>query len=277
MAILACLGISAPAFAISITAMDSGANMAQSLVGSGVTISNVTYTGDNAQSGYFKGGIAAGIGIEEGIVLTSGEASNIDGTANTADDTASDMGTAGNAELDALIPGTTTTNDAAVLEFDFLSIGDAAYFNYVFGSEEYNEFVGSIFNDVFGFFIDDVNYALLPGTSTPVSINSVNNGNNSEHYNDNDYDDFWPTSPFAFEYDGFTDVLTASITGLTAGQTYHLKLAIADTSDSWWDSGVFIEAGSFSEQPSGVPEPSTMFLLFSGIAGLAIFRKKFMK
>jgi hypothetical protein len=277
MTIFACLGISAPAFAISITAMDSGADMAQSLVGSGIMISNVTYTGANAASGYFKGGLDAGIGIEEGIVLTSGNASNIDGTTNKASDTTGEMGTAGNAELDALIPGATTT-DAAVLEFDFVSMGDAAYFNYVFGSEEYNEWVDSEFNDVFGFFIDDVNYALLPKTSTPVSINSVNNGSNSEHYNDNDYDDFWPESPFAFEYDGFTDVLTASITGLTVGQTYHLKLAIADTNDAFWDSGVFLEAGSFSEQqPSGVPEPSTMFLLVSGIGGLVIFRKKFMK
>lgn len=262
---------SAPAFGMTITSFDSAANMAQNLVGTGVTISNVSYTGAEAASGYFSGGIAAGIGIESGIVLTSGAAANLNGTTNTNDGISTENGSAGDSDLDGLITSSgQTTNDAAVLEFDFISDGDAAYFSYVFGSEEYNEYVDS-FNDVFGFFSNGTNVALIPGTSTPVAINDVNLEDNSAYYNDNDPSD--TATPFAFEYDGFTDVFTAMITGLTAGETYSLKLAIADAGDTALDSGVFLAAGSFSDQDPedlpAVPEPATMILFGLGLLGLA--------
>ncbi|QTA81127.1 PEP-CTERM protein-sorting domain-containing protein [Desulfonema limicola] len=260
---------SAPAFAMTITGMDTAENLAQEILGSGVTIFNVSYTGATAASGYFSGGIDAGIGIESGIVLTSGYASNLNGNSNTSDSITGNNGLSGLSELNTLIPGY-STYDATVLEFDFQSDADSAYFNYVFGSEEYNEYVGSAFNDVFGFFIDGVNYALIPGTTTPVSINNVNNWSNSAYYNDND------PGPYAFEYDGFTNKLTTEILGLNAGQTYHIKLAIADAGDYILDSGVFIQGGTFSDQP--VPEPATILLLGFGLLGLGIRgRKRFKK
>jgi hypothetical protein len=270
--VVAIIGFSTPAFSITITAMDSAEGLAESLVGTGITISNISFTGANVAAGYFEGGNAAGIGIEKGVVLTSGFASNLNGTTNTVDGITGNNGVAGDSDLNALIPGY-STNDATVLSFDFVSQGDAAYFNYVFGSEEYNEYVGSNFNDVFGFFVDDVNYALIPDTDTAVSINNVNNNSNSSYYNDNDKSDLGDPTPFAFEYDGFTDVLMASITGLTAGETYNIKLAIADAGDYVLDSGVFIQAGSFSDKPT-IPEPATMLLLGSGLLGLAIFGRK---
>ena len=107
------------------------------------------------------------------MVLTSGDINNVVGPNN---DGGADRrrGHAGDPDLDRLTGE--PTFDATVLEFDFVPNADTLFFSYVFGSEEYNEFVGS-FNDVFGFFVNGQNVALIPGTNTPVSINTINNGN----------------------------------------------------------------------------------------------------
>ncbi|MEJ2201922.1 MAG: choice-of-anchor L domain-containing protein, partial [Desulfuromonadaceae bacterium] len=162
-----------------------------------------------------------------------------------------------------------STYDATILSFDFVSYSDSAYFNYMFVSDEYTEYVASQYHYVFAFFFNGSNIALLPN-GTPVTINNVNNGSNSSYYNDND-----SNGAFPFEYDGFTDMLTASITNLIAGQTYSITLAIADAGDSILDSGVFLQAGSFSDVIiSGVPEPSTFFLLGTGLVGFALVGRK---
>jgi len=263
------------AFALSVTSMDTADNLAQTLLGSGVTISNVSYTGANAASGYFTDGLTSGIGIDEGILLTSGFASNAGGNTNTSDSITGNNGLPGDSTLDGLIPGY-TTYDATILEFDFVSSGDAAYFNYIFASDEYNEWADTAFNDVFGFFVEGNNYALIPGTSTPVSINNVNNNSYSQYYNNNDPSD--TSVPYPFEYDGFTDTFTTSITNLTPGEAYHMTLGIADAGDHILDSGVFLEAGSFSDTPTEpIPEPATMLLMGTGLLGLAAGRRYFTK
>ena len=142
----------------------------------------------------------------------------------------------------------------------FIPSGNSLEFSYVFASEEYNEYVCSQFNDVFGFFVNggeysNENIALIPGTDPPipVSINNVNNGTvgsngeagncsdlqlaNSAFYVDN-------ADGTNIEYDGYTTTLTAVI-AVVPGTEYTIKLAIADAGDGALDSGVFLEGESF--------------------------------
>jgi len=255
------------------------AEMVAAILGSGITANNITYTGAGIASGKFAGGASAGITLDKGILLTSGSRNNAPGPNNQDSATQANY-LPGDANLNGLIPGY-QTYDATVLEFDFVSAGGDVYFNYAFASEEYNEYTHSSYNDVFGFFLDGENIALIPGTTTPVSINNVNGGNpfgfNAQHpdlYNNNDLNDGGPF--FNIQYDGFTDAFTAKFLGLGAG-THHIKLAIADAGDYVLDSGVFIEAGSFDDNPHppGAPDGgSTLGLALLGLFGLGLFGKR---
>jgi hypothetical protein len=102
----------------------------------------------------------------------------------------------------------------------------------------------SAFNDIFGFFIwtasgNHTNTALLPNTSNPVSISTVNALYNT-YFIDNDYAN--PTK--ATELNGLTSLIKTADYYVTAGTTYHVKLAIADGQDPGIDSIVWIRAGS---------------------------------
>jgi hypothetical protein len=165
---------------------------------------------------------------------------------NSSDGLSVVLNTPGDPFLNSLIPGY-TTYDACVLEFDFScpagSAGSNVAFRYNFTSEEYNEYVGSVFNDVFGWQLNGTNIALLPGGTTPVAINNVNNGLNAAYYNDNDYGDFGGFPPYAIEADGYVSTLTA--TGSANNPTNHIKLAVGDAGDRILDSWVMLEQGSF--------------------------------
>ena len=220
--------------------------LAQLLAGPGVTVSNVTYTGATVAGGTFSGGLADGLGIDSGVMLSSGNLAVGIGP-NQSDGDGACNERPGDADLNAILGEDGFTEDATVLEFDFVPATSTVSFRYVFASEEYNEYVGLI-NDIFAFFIDGQNVALIPGTSTPVSINTVNLQMNSGFYRNNDPSDAFPT-PFGTEFDGFTTVLTATRT-LTPKVSHHIKLVIADNSDCILDSAVFLQAGSFVGQPT---------------------------
>lgn len=221
----------------------------EALVGNGVQVSNVNINCPDVAFGTFDGTFS-NIGMEGGILLTSGDINNAPGP-NTSGSTTTVNGFPGDVDLDNLVGD---TQDACILEFDFIPYSENLTFNYVFGSEEYEEFVGSSFNDVFAFFVsgpnpgggtyDNFNIALIPGTSTPVSINNVNQDLNSEYYYGNG-DGSDPDPDSTVQYDGFTVVLTAEADVIPC-QVYHLKIAIADVGDTAYDSGVFLQEGSLS-------------------------------
>jgi hypothetical protein len=228
--------------------MDSGItaeDMAQALVGSGVTISGVSYTGATAASGVFSGGSGI-IGFDDGILLTSGLATNVVGP-NVSDSISENNLQPGDAELSEL--SGFDTFDAAVLEFDFVPTESTVFFRFVFASDEYNEWVNTEYNDVFAFFVNGTNCALVE--SDPVTINTINFGNpygdmpysHPEFYVNNDLDDGGPF--LDTEMDGRTKVLTCAAEVDQGGEN-HMKLAIADSSDGIYDSAVFLEAESLT-------------------------------
>jgi Secretion system C-terminal sorting domain len=231
------------------------------LLGSGISVSNVTFNGSasNAamvrdQVGHFLNGSATNIGINNGLLLSTGKAIGAIGPNNSGSTTlATIYPMSGDSDLAAITSG--TINSKAIIEFDFVPIGNNISFNFVFASEEYLEYVGSSFNDVFGFFLSGPgitgpfsnnaqNIALIPSTSTPIAINNVNTTSNAAYYVNNGTGST-PTLNPTIQYDGFTTVLTAN-SSVQCGQTYHIKLAIANVTDSAFDSAVFLQAGSFS-------------------------------
>jgi len=257
-----------PAYALTVTPTSDSATLVDSLLGSGISVISSAFTGASGSAGLFSGAGDA-IGINSGIILTSGQA-NLAVGPNDSESATGSNNFAGSATLDALIPGFSTF-DAAILDIVFTSNTGNLFFNFVFASEEYNEWVNSSYNDVFGFFLDGVNIALLPD-ETPVSINNVNLGANPSYYiNNSDV-----ASPVDLQYDGFTTVLTAQALGLSAGE-HTISLQIADAGDSSLDSAIFLQGGSFSgeqPEPNTVPEPSTLLLVGAGLLGLFRLRRK---
>lgn len=227
------------------------------LIGGGVTATNVQFTGDPGAIGYFDAA-NANVGLNSGILLTTGTVQDTPNGPHGPNDESGagiDNGEPGEPLL-ATAAGNPSFN-AARLEFDFVPQSDTIRFNYVFASEEYLEFVNGGVNDAFGFFISgpnpaggtytDQNIALIPGTSTPITIDNVNDAVNSSYYVDNGDGATPPQngSDTFVQYDGLTTVLEATA-AVTCGQTYHIIIAISDIGDGVWDSGVFLEEGSFS-------------------------------
>jgi len=239
------------------------------LVGSGVAVSNISFTGNTQQIGAFTSG--SSIGMASGIVMSSGHALDADlggspnsfNTPNTGiqcnanpNTICNDLYTVANS-VPALVGqsfSVSDINDMCVLEFDFIPESDTLRFNYCFGSEEYLTYVNSSFNDVFGFFISgpgitgpysspagfpngSINIATVPNSSPslPITISSIHPGLYGQYYN----------TGTSISYNGYTDVFTAEAI-VQACETYHIRLAIADGSDDYLDSGVFFEANSFS-------------------------------
>lgn len=260
-----------------------------------IKVDNIKFRGLKSAIGKFRLDTNA-IGIQKGIVLSTGNVNSIKGGNQTP-------GTSGLAwdnsyrfksdrDLNRLSKG--KVSDQVVLEFDFIPLENHVTFKYIFGSEEYKEYVGSRFNDVFGFIVTgdgnfSQNLALIPGKKDPVTVNNINhiknidlfiNNNCFENYGiKKDIDEFEPREPFIkeviiklfgakkkdfiinaserksinnfifenIEFDGLTRPLEASVF-LTPYKVYHMKIALGDVGDPMFDSGVFIEAESFTAQ-----------------------------
>ncbi len=253
------------------------------LLGEGIKASNFTFNGSvdaaespNEQFGSFKLSGFDFEGLKSGIILGTG---NVKMAAQNNAGNGEFMG--GPGVIDSgyqdedlkLIIGSGSLYDQCIIEFDFVPFGDTLTFDYVFASEEYDEYVCGIQNDAFGFFLtgpnpdggeyESQNIALIPDTNdptkytnTPVSINTLNSGQvglNGEKENCEKLDPHWRSykkfykknEGTDYEYDGRTIALTA-FAKIECGETYHIKIAVGDVDDNTFDSGVFISGGSFS-------------------------------
>jgi len=243
------------------------------LLGSGVTASNITINGVAGMAntpfgniGYFTNANGT-FPMTSGIILTTGDAMGAAGpnSIGTSTNPGTSQSVSFDPDLNAIANG--SIENGVLLEFDFIPAGDTLIFNYLFGSDEYIEFAppnNSSFNDAFGIFLwgpgisgpfnfpgypnGGANIAVIPG-GIPVTINNINPVTNSQYYVFNEFPQ--DTYGDAIQYDGTTVKLTAAAS-VQCNQTYHIKFAIANVLDQAYDSGVFLEAGSFSSSAVSV-------------------------
>ncbi len=222
-----------------LTAQQLGNNLA----GANITILNPTITGNNNQYGLFSY-TGNDLGLSSGVILSTGDVDSAAGP-NFSEGTTTSYGRPGDPDLTALAGF--PTEDAVVLEFEFEVQGDELEFNFVFLSEEYNDFVNSGFNDVFAFYISgpgivgQENLAVVPGTTTPVTINSINANSFFQFFVNNDST---VANQVNTSFDGFTTLMKARRTNLTPCGVYRLSLRLADGSDDQFDSGVLLQENS---------------------------------
>lgn len=236
------------------------------LLGNGVLATNIKYNGLPLSASTVQTNVSffnangTTFPIEKGLLLSTGNGSLVAPGPNTLSGASNSQGTSliVDPDLSQATAGSSIKN-GLFLEFDFIATGESFSFKYIFASEEYPEYAppnSSSYNDVFGFFLSGpgisgpyangaVNIAVLPTTTSTTDIVSINNVNptvNSAYFVDN-------VAGLAFgdaiQYDGTTTLLEANST-LICGETYHIKLSVANVGDMSFDSGVFLQANSFT-------------------------------
>jgi len=240
-------------------------------------IEKVQYTGPPECLGRFSNKLARDF-PKAGIILSTGNVFDAVGP-NRKSNTSTN--THGKSDWELARMANNISMDASVLSFQFEPHSDSIRFNFVFASEEYPEYVFRGVNDVFAFFLIDLetkqkrNLALVPNTNSVVSIDNINFKNNSKYYIENKYwysrrVDYWQQNKreaeisYLIEFDGFTKSLEAHA-AVVAGRRYELRIAISDIGDALYDSAVFLEAGSFTDKkrPSK-QEKENMSSIFEG-------------
>lgn len=203
--------------------------------GSVSSVGNPYLNGDPAAFGTYQN--ASGLwGLNPGIVLSSGRAEDYSDGPNTSGSFSTGFGAGGHADLTALVGQ--TTFDAASFGFDFRATQDTISYEFNFGSDEYPEYVGSSFDDGFGGWLTDRN-----GNKTQLSFDNFGNRVS--------INSAWMSANPGTELDGTTGKLLTTA-NVVPGQNYSFEFAIADASDSIYDSTVYLSNFAGAGDPIGV-------------------------
>ena len=242
------------------TAMTPEQMVQDVLLGGRVEVSNVQIKGKPMSYGTFTD-VSPKPLIGNGLLFSTGLISDVHGP-NDRPNSGLHQGGKGNYDL-SILAGY-PTYDATGIEFDFVPEYDWFQFNFVFASEEYIEYVNSRYNDVFAFFISGpgfesrTNLAVIPGTTKPITINTINHGKHADFYVDNNIfgragmpmqtlpvtvDTAWYNT---FQFDGLTKPITIGA-NVRPGKKYHIAIYIADVSDG----DVFLGVQHFAVGVSG--------------------------
>jgi hypothetical protein len=235
--------------------------MANAIFGDGVTVTGASYSGaTNSKAIYSNGQLSPGVvPSNTGVILSTGNAADFtqsNGDPNRSAGTSTNTtGTDNNALFNALAG--TNTFDAAWLNVDFIPTSNIMTLRFVLASEEYPEYASSQFNDVVGVW---VNGTVVPigvgnGQAGVTNINAVNQPNlNISNTND----------AYNTEMDGFTVTLTLKMV-VIPGVVNSIRIGIADTSDSSYDSNLLI--GGDSAQTVLVARNDTSEIFANGTKG----------
>ncbi len=257
--------LTAPAMAFSIVATNNIETLKDNLLGNniiGLSNFSVSITGDANAFGIFTNDP---LGLNSGIVLSTGKVTDIPGE-NLGDD--------GNLSTDFGASG--VEGDLTQLNLSFFadSTAEKLFFKYVFGSEEFLEYAGSTFNDSFELLLNGTNMARLTDGQTVTINNLVPNSG----YRPTDHQDYINNPSLTglaaniIKLDGYTKVL--GFEGLlNKNQTNVLSIRLQDVGDGSLDTAVFIQGNVGTAESEPVPEPITMGGLMAGGAMLAAGRK----
>ncbi|MCU4651687.1 choice-of-anchor L domain-containing protein [Roseibacterium sp. SDUM158016] len=218
----------------------SALDMALEIFGEGTVVVDATYSGWSQSSAIYSGGDSIAPGAtpsDSGVILSTGRATNYtqsSGDPNRSGATSTNTsGPNNDAQLNAAAG--TSTFDAAILEVDFIPTGNVMSLQFQFASEEYPEFTGSTFNDIFAIWMNGT--LVTSPVFNVTQVNTVNAASNPNLFQDNTGDDF------NTEMDGITVTLSVTMP-VNVGEVNTLRIGIADVADSNYDSNILIAAGS---------------------------------
>ena len=226
--------------------------------------------------GYFTRG-NSDFPFEEGIILSTGIAVEAEGPNNNVENGLGLLTWSGDEDLKSILDQTNgdhhPTFNATGFQFDFIPEGDTLVFDFIFASEEYenNYECSTSYRDGFVFLIKGPgipndsgapfggsNIAAIPNSNNiAVNTGSVHTdldgiGNPFRCGNEQLGVNFFPelyisnsgvNNTNVVQFDGYTTILNTE-TEVEPGETYTIKIVIADRGDERLDSAVFIRGFS---------------------------------